>query len=198
MEDGSTREEPQESGTEFPWKAPRIILQHLEWKTNTEEPCQRSIDDCDGAASWKECKQRPREEYREDAELITNQYQKIANGMYQWENKIEDFIGKWRRDSDQEQNRQTWQEIRNGIKLLCATAHREVMDEKSDDVKPEEEKRIAQRKFQEEQRKEDRDGKQLAMFEKCKGQKQRRHREEEDASDDEEDCKLVCNMIGAQ
>ena len=179
------------------WTAPRIILQYLERRTGTEEFCQWPFDDHDGALSWIECKQRPREEYKEDTELTTNQYHTMTIGLYQSENMTEDIINGRKWGSDKEQDRQTWQQIKEGIRKTCMTMYRETLDESSDDD-VEEEKTRAQRKFKEDQQRESHDERQLAMFEKCRRHKQTRRGEDDDSSGDEESCNLVCNMTGAQ
>ena len=51
-----------------------------------------TIDNYDGHESWKRCKQRPRDEYKEDKELTTNQYHKVMCGLYQWESKPDDLV----------------------------------------------------------------------------------------------------------
>ena len=76
--------------------------------------------------------------------------------------------------------------------------YEEITNGGRDEKELEEEKRMAQNKFQEEQPSSQHNEKQLAMFEKCKKQRRNRRREEEESSDDEEDSRLVCNMIGEQ
>ena len=192
MENGTAKRETGELGTGFPRTAPRIIQQFLEHRTDGEKPCQWSIDEYDGVVSWAECNQLLREAYQKDAELTTNQYHKLTHSLYQWEGMIEDLIERRERDEEQEQGRQKWQEIREGIRDACKAMYNEIINKGSEDDQLDKETKEVQKEFVHKQQLEEIKTQHLAMFEKCGGQRPRRRSRHEDWSD--VSCCYCCAM----
>ena len=81
---GKEREEKQTKQQEYPWMAPRVVLQYMNWDMGDDKPEPGAIDNYDGEESWRECGREPDDEYREDRKGSANQYHKLAHELYQW------------------------------------------------------------------------------------------------------------------
>ena len=59
----------QEMGKEFPWVAPRVMLEYLQWDMGTDEPMAWSVDNYDGEEIWMEIGKAPHEKYKDDRQM---------------------------------------------------------------------------------------------------------------------------------
>ena len=119
---------------EFPWIAPRVILQYLTWGTMGNKPTIWSLDNRDGWESWLECKQRPREEYKGDRKATANRYHKMLHALYQLEGATDNLTTNQGTTDCEEQAEGEWQHIKDGIDKVCMDMYNEIeSDETNED-----------------------------------------------------------------
>ena len=112
----STRERMME---EFPWKSPRVILQHLERDMNTAMPTTWVLDSDDGSEAWKECGQQPGDNYRDDKETSQNQYIKIWTGLVPIGRETPEATEEWKACEREGWIRQEWQRVKIDVENMC-------------------------------------------------------------------------------
>lgn len=115
--------------SEYPWMAPRVIWQYLEYKTDTEEPTTWSIDDYDGESSWDEIRRQPEDVYRNDHELSINQYHKLMNALYQAEGVTDELIEEGKSITKPRKVKQEWHHIKGEIRKECMKMYHEIEHE---------------------------------------------------------------------
>ena len=180
---------------EQPWFATKILWQYLEQRMNTEEPTTWSIDDYDGKVSWQELKQQPSIDHEHDVDMNPNQYHKLMHALYQLESITDELVEKQELSGCNDGNKKEWLNIKDQVKTKCMEMFKEMeYDETQDEVQLEKER--AQEKYNRRRREMSNAPQQFAMLEKKNKKRKTRKQIEDESSDEEEQCQLVCNMTG--
>ena len=111
---------------EFPWIAPRVMLQYLETEMENEKPTVWIFENYDSSGIWSELTIGPRVEYRGDTETSTNQYHKVMHAFYRWASATDDSIEQGDIIMCDEQKRLEWTRTREGINKTCVGMRIEV------------------------------------------------------------------------
>ena len=117
---------------DYPWVAPRVILQSVNLDMGDERPKPWIISNYDGEASWREWDRMPNDTYKGDEACSANQYHRLTKELYNWEVATDEFIQK--RDlvgtevtHDHAQWRvQEWRRIKCGVDETCRNMFQEI------------------------------------------------------------------------
>ena len=195
MESDQGEDETTIATNQYPWRAPRVMLQYLEQVMSTGGPTEWTVDNHDGAETWEEHQWQPKGKYRHDIEMSVNQYHRLTHALYQLEGATDQLVTTEKQSDNDERVMQEWQNIKEGVRLKCMEMFAEAEGQKKVD-KVEIGKVEDQKRHQQTMDDDDQPHKQLAMFEKGSRVKRRRKILEDDSSDEEEPGRLVCNMNG--
>ena len=111
---------------DFPWTAPRVMLEFLKHDMGLSGPTIWTIDNYDGEATWAEIGETPNHDYKDDKELSANQYHKMAVELYQWEGATDNLIQKRKITTDEMWRECEWHKIKAGVEVVCMEMYREV------------------------------------------------------------------------
>ena len=109
----------------YPWTAPRVMLDFLEWDIGMDEPTTWSLDNYDGEEIWQEIGKAPNNEYRHDVQVTTSQYHKMVNTLHNWENEIDELIKQWRTTMNDDWRVGEWERIKACVKEVCMNIYQE-------------------------------------------------------------------------
>ena len=73
-------------------------------------------------------------EFKDDIEVTTSHYHKMACAMYRWEAETEKLMERWNKESDEVQQQQEWKFIKSCMGKECVDMYREMLGEETDDA----------------------------------------------------------------
>lgn len=153
--------------------------------------------DYDGEGPWSEIGQTPTDEYQDDVETNANQYRNTRRALHQYESALDNLLETRKHDCCKRVSKQEWQIIRNGNREVCMNMRREINDATAG-CGIDEMKEKAQKELVEQQHDKNDAVQHLAMFEKGNKKNERLQADEDSSGEEEDICRLICNMAGCR